>query len=85
LAQKLPFGTLSSPLGNKDLINTFTAARILFPKQMITKAKLRFVQRLCQRNELDCWKLGQKYFIDRESLYRFIEEGRHRSSRGALD
>ena len=85
MAQKLPFGFISSPLGDKDLINTFTAARILFPNQPITKANLRVVQRLCQRNELDCWKIGRKYFIDRESLDRFIEEVRHRTSWGVLD
>ncbi len=85
MAQKLPPGILSSQLENRILISTFTAARILFPNQLITKANLRVVQRLCQRNELDCWKIGNKYYIDRESLDRFIEEVRHRTSWGALD
>ena len=85
MSKKLPFGTLSSPLVNKHLINTFTAARILFPNKKITKANLRVVQRLCQRNELDCWKIGNKYVIDREGLDRFIEEVRHRSKWGVLD
>lgn len=67
------------------MINTFTAARILFPNQLISKANLRVVQRLCQGNKLDCWKIGRKYFIDRESLDRFIDEARYRSSWGALD
>jgi hypothetical protein len=85
LAQKLPPGIFSSQLENRNLINTFTAARILFPNQLISKANLRVVQRLCQGNRLDCWKIGRKYFIDRESLDRFIDEARYRSSWGALD
>ncbi len=85
MAQKLPPGIFSSQLENRKLINTFTAARILFPNQLISKSNLRVVQRLCQGNKLDCWKIGQKYFIDRESLDRLIEEARYRSSWGALD
>lgn len=84
MPQKTPIGPVSSPL-DRDLITTFTAARILFPNQPITSANLRFVQRLCQRNELDCWKIAGKYLIDRESLDHYIEEVRHRSKWGVLD
>ena len=85
MAKKLPPGIFSSQLENRTLINTFTAARILFPNQLISKATLRVVQRLCKGNKLDCWKIGRKYFIDRESLDRFIEGARYRSSWGARD
>lgn len=86
MTQKSLLRSISSPLSDRRLIDTFSAARILFPQaEKITKAKLRLVQRLCQRNELDCWQIGRRYFIDLDGFLRFIETNHHRSARGALD
>jgi len=43
--------TITLPLRDVELVSTFTAAKILFPNEPITKAQLRLVQRLCQLNQ----------------------------------
>ena len=74
---------LVSPLQGLDLITTHTAARILFPNGHITKKQVRFVQRRCQTNELEWYRIGRTYQIVRRSVYDYIEENHGRNARSA--
>jgi hypothetical protein len=68
-----------SPLRNRPLISTFTAARILFPNDEIERKHLRLVQRLCERNEVESYKIGRQYKIVRQSVLNYIEENHGRT------
>jgi len=72
--------TIASPLRGVDLVSTFTAARILFPNEQITKSHLRLVQRLCQLNQLEAYKIGRKYRIVKQSIYDYLEENHYRNA-----
>ena len=67
-----------SPLRNVSLISTFTAARMLFPNTDVARKHVRLVQRLCERNEVECYKIGRQYKIVRQSLLDYIEENHGR-------
>ena len=62
------------PLRNISLVSTFTAARILFPNGEIARKHVRLVQRLCERNELESYKIGRQYRIVRQSIVAYIEK-----------
>ncbi|HYR43867.1 MAG TPA: helix-turn-helix domain-containing protein [Terriglobia bacterium] len=73
-----------SPLRNLPLVSTFTAARMLFPNGEIERKHLRLVQRLCERNEVESYKIGRHYKIVRQSVLDYIEES-HGRTKGDTD
>ena len=77
--------TIDSPLRGVELISTFTAAKILFPNETITKARLRVVQRLCQLGELEAYKIGRKYHIVKPSMYDYLEDHYYPVAKNASD
>jgi excisionase family DNA binding protein len=66
------------PLRNISLVSTFTAARILFPTAEIARKHVRLVQRLCERNEVESYKIGRQYRIVRQSIIAYIEKNHGR-------
>ena len=72
-----PSITVTSPIRGKDVIDTFTAARLLFPQSPITKAQRRLVQRLCSFGQLEAYKIGRKYHIVLQSIHDYLEENHY--------
>lgn len=64
---------LQSPLQGLALVDTFTAAKLLFPNEQIKKTHFRRVQRLCKMKYLEYYKLGRVYRIVKHSIYAYIE------------
>jgi hypothetical protein len=82
VSRKVP-KILVSPLHGIDLITTHTAAKILFPNESPSKKRLRLVQRLCETDQLESYKIGGKYQIVRQSVYDYIEENHGRNAKSA--
>lgn len=77
--------TVFSPLRGLDLIDTFNVARILFPDERISQKHMRFVQRLCEEDLVESFKLGGRYHVRKSSVFAYIEDihylGRRRNER----
>jgi len=72
---------LSSPMKDQDLVTTFTAARLFFPDDKISTKHIRWIQRLCQSNELESYKFGRRYHIVRQSIFDYIEKSHYRTKK----
>ncbi len=76
--------TIPSPLKDVELIDTFNAARILFPQESTTgihrRRIQRRIQRLCKRGVLEYFRVGHEYQVVKRSLYDYIEKTHHRAT-----
>ena len=68
----------TSPLRHVSLVSTFTAARMLFPNTEVARKHVRLVQRLCERNEVESYKIGRQYKIVKQSVLDYIEQNHGR-------
>ncbi|MCI0486108.1 MAG: hypothetical protein L0229_05860 [Blastocatellia bacterium] len=73
---------INSPLKGMELIDTFNAARILFPDEALNgnhrKRVQRRIQRLCERGVLEYFRVGHEYLIVKKSIYDYIDENHNR-------